>query len=312
MLREAPLSKKLFIVLRYAMLFLALFLLGTLLLRADADYLWQVLRRASVPWVCLSLLCIAINFACAAKRYQILAAPEISYMKIMEVIMAGFLLNYASMVQGIGIGAKVGLMKARQIPVSRSMAGIASEIGVDLLFTGSVGLAYILIADTTSLPAFNPASSLAALIGIAILVILATAAANARWSIVNRVHEELAIIVSSGRLHWVLLSTAGIWCSAGAGYYFLLVAANSAEQVTGLLAFAAICIGFITGLLSMVPGGLGVRELTWSYVVSTGGFSIELAGLLAVIYRLLSIVLIICTLGAGRLFVEKESIDAGN
>jgi len=294
------------------MLFLAVFLLGALLLRADVKFLWQVLHTASVPWVFLSLLCIFYNFACAAKRYQILVAPKMDYAKIMEVIMAGFLLNYASMVQGIGIGAKVGLMKARQVPVSRSMAGIASEIGVDLLFTGCVGLVYILTIDTKFMPAVNSVSSIIALLGIALLLIATTAVMNSRWSIFNSIYKELGMIVSSGRLHWVMLSTAGIWCSAGAGYYCLIVAANSGDQVSGLLAFAAICIGFITGLLSMVPGGLGVRELTWSYVVSSDGFLIELAGLLAVIYRLLSIVLIICTLSLSRLFVEKDSIDADN
>ena len=36
------------------------------------------------------------------------------------------------------------------------------------------------------------------------------------------------------------------------------------------------CIGFITGLLSMVPGGLGVRELTWGYVVGISGFSFRI------------------------------------
>ena len=137
-------SRTFLIALRYALLLSAILLLLTIILQTDTRFLWKTLKEISGLWLGLGLLCILANFGCAAKRLQALIAPELSYIAVFEAVMAAFLLNYASMIQGLGIGAKIGLMKIHQVPVSRSMAGIASEITLDLLFTGCVAIAFVL------------------------------------------------------------------------------------------------------------------------------------------------------------------------
>ena len=287
--------------LRYLLLAVAVTLLFVLLMRSDTAMLWQTLADMSLIWLVLSPLCIFINFACAARRYQALVAPDMPYKQVMEAVMASFLLNYASLVQGLGIGAKIGLMKARKVPVSRSMAGVASEVVIDFLFTAGVGLCFLLFYGAAILPEFDASRWSYLLVAVLILPLLAVALLSVRSRYLQGVNQEFRQILHSGRWHWVMLSTLGIWCSAGAGYYCLIAAVGGGEQVSVFMAFSAVCIGFIVGLVAMVPGGIGVRELTWAYLVGFGTFSIEVASVLAVLYRLLSIGLIAAILGAGRL-----------
>jgi uncharacterized membrane protein YbhN (UPF0104 family) len=127
---------------------------------------------------------------------------------------------------------------------------------------------------------------------------------------VRNTGSELVSIMKSGKLWSIILSTAGIWVSAGIGFYCMVLAFSSDSEVSPLLALAAICIGFIKMLISMVPGWLCVREVTWAFVVSQAGVPLEIAGLLAIIYRLLSIFLIIVVLGLwGRVAGANKGSD---
>lgn len=301
-------NNKFLAYLRPVLLLLAVAFLALLLSRVSSDDLTSMAQTLSPLWVLFVLLCITANFAFAAKRFQVMVAPQLEYLKVLEITLAGFLLNYASMVQGIGIGAKIGLMKARGVQVSRSMAGISVEILLDLLLTGIVAVIYLhyrgLFAELlSSMPALL---LLLVLLLLLPLAVLGFTLLSRRFTFLRNLGSELTAVARSGRHTVIILTTVGVWVSAGLGYYCMIIAVDGNYQVSPLLAIAAICIGFITGLISLVPGGIGVREVTWAYVVSQAGVPIEVAGLLAIFYRALSILPILLLFGLRRFITETK------
>ena len=132
--------------LRYALLSLSLALLAYLIAQAGVGQIVTQLSNIHIGWLLLAFVCMASNLCSAALRYQCLLATKLSFGHVLEVIMASFLLNYASMVQGLGLGAKIGLLKARQIPVSQSSAGIWLEVCLDVLVCSLVIMLFVLTA----------------------------------------------------------------------------------------------------------------------------------------------------------------------
>lgn len=255
----------------------------------------------SPAWVLLTLATIIANFLFAARRYQMLVAGDLPFLRVLDTIMVSFLLNYASMVQGLGIGAKVGMMKVDGIRASRSIAGIFSEIVFDLLFAVGVGIVFWFVANDPLRvlrdmpPVFT--AMMAILLGVAIVIGLVTLRFS---SFLQDVVTQLGDIVRSGRLVGVMLTTAGIWIAAGLGFYCMLNALENGSTASLFLCIFAITTGFVTGLVSMIPGGIGVREVTWAYIVSLAGVPLAEAGMVAVLYRILSIAVIVLVLLAWR------------
>ena len=114
--------------------------------------------------------------------------------------------------------------------------------------------------------------------------------------VVDRFVAALAEVSSPSRLAIPLAWSFGIWISTAAGFYCILNALQPGGPTDLGLSILALASGFLTGLVTLIPGGIGVRELTWSYVVSQGGYALELAGLAAILYRLFAIFLVAVTL----------------
>jgi|TARA_R110002073_G_scaffold129760_8_gene276163 uncharacterized membrane protein YbhN (UPF0104 family) len=293
--------------LRYALLSLSVSLLLYLIVQAGVDEILLRLSEVHIGWLLLTFACMWGNLCSAALRYQCLLATRVSFLRVLEVIMASFLLNYGSMVQGLGLGAKVGILKARQIPVSQSSAGIWLEVCLDVLICSSIVTVFLFVAverDSNSGNIFiiPLLFVLAASVTIAIIYRL-----SGRFELIGNFLIALREVASLDRLSRALIFTVGNWLTAAAGLYCML---NTLQTNAGAelgLSLLAMTSGFLTGLISMVPGGIGVRELTWSYVVSQGAYPFELAGLAAILYRILTIFLVSLTLAVTTLRESRES-----
>lgn len=287
--------------LRPALLVVVVAVLAGMVVKFGVGNFIRLAAGLSPAWVLLTLATIIANFLFAARRYQMLVANDLPFLKVLETIMVSFLLNYASMVQGLGIGAKIGMMKVDGVRASRSIAGIFSEIVFDLLFAVGVGIVFWLVATDPlrvlrDMPPFFTAM-MAILLGVAAVAGLVTL----RFShFLQDIVVQLGDIVRSGRLFGVLLATAGIWIAAGLGFYCMLNALDTGSTASVFLCIFAITTGFVTGLVSMIPGGIGVREVTWAYIVSLAGVPLAEAGMIAVLYRILSIAVIVVILLAWR------------
>jgi len=272
-----------------------------LVYRVGPEKILDTAKNLSPAWVGMALVFWAANLSLATLRFRSLAAPEMRFRHVLEVVMAGFLLNYASMVQGVGIGAKIGLMKGRRVPATRSLAASGGEVILDLLFTGLVTAAFAWYAGwgKSGMGEINPAvfvtaAMAAAVAGLGIIFFARASRVGARFL------EGLRAAFVPSRMPLNFLYTAGVWTMGAASFYCMIRAAG--ETAPPLLTLAALSVGFVAGLISLVPGGLGVRDVTWAYIASIGGASMTVTATAAFAYRILTIVSVAMALGAWAIF----------
>lgn len=266
----------------------------------------DTVKGLSPAWVGLALLFGAANILLAALRFRALAAPDMKYRHVLEVVMAGFLLNYASMVQGVGIGAKIGLMKGRRVPAARSLAASGGEVILDLAFTGLVTavFAWYVGWGKSGMGRINPvvfiiAALAAGLAGLGIVVSARLTSLGARFL------EGLRAAFAPSRMPLNFLCTAGVWTMGAASFYCMIRAAGETVRPF-FLTLPALSVGFVAGLISLVPGGLGVRDVTWAYVAGIGGAPIAVTAVAAFAQRILIIASVAFALGIWALFRRNE------
>lgn len=281
---------------RLVLLGVAIFLIIFLADRVGFRNLLGILSGMSPHWVIAALFFGLLNFMIATVRYRSLIAHDLKYAKVFEVVLASYLLNYASMIQGIGIGAKVGLLKGHRVPASRSLAGAGGEVIFDLLFTGLVtgGFAIYVGWGRSGLGSFRLEVA-GIIMGMLMIIGFGVIYYAKKTDFFASTLEGMKKAFSPTHLWINLFSTVGIWFAAAASYYCMMRSLD--VLVPPLLPLAAMCVGFVSGLISLVPGGLGVRDLTWAYVCSMSGVSFTLTGTAAIVNRVLIILLAAVVLG---------------
>ena len=76
-------------------------------------------------------------------------------------------------------------------------------------------------------------------------------------------------------------------------------------------AIQALATGFIFGLITLVPGGLGVRDVTWALVLERGGVTATVAGTAVLMMRLISIATVVIILIGLRYSPRKKGNGKG-
>lgn len=300
--KTASLFMRMIKYLRPALLIAVILALVYLINRVGPKKMLNTFSSLSPEWMAASMLLWGMNIMFATWRYRSLAAPELKYAEVLEVMMTGYLLNYVAMVQGAGVGAKIGLMKSHNVPASNSLAGAASEVILDLLFTGMIVVIFAghVGWGHSEMEQINPMIWI--VIGSAIVLCIAVMIPFAMFSDFGaRMLEALRIAFSKKRLPVNIFSTIAVWMTTAAGFYCMLRAAQGV--VPPLIALAAMSVGFVAGLISLVPGGLGVRDLSWAYVcTSMTGIPMAITTPAAFSYRILGIIFVAIVLGIWTLF----------
>ncbi len=289
-------SQRAFKLLRFALVTVAVSLLLYLIAQVGFRQIVQHLSNLHPGWLLLTFLLMAANICFATLRFRCLITSELPFIDFLEVFLASFLLNYAAMVQGLGLGAKIGMLKTRRVPVSQSSAGIWLEISLDILVCSSMVVLFLFFEIGTtsqSLAIFAIPLTIVAAVSIAFRVVRRF---PGRFALADQFLTAFRDVSSLPRLSSALFYSTAIWISTGVGLYCMLNAVQPAAPTDLGLSILAMTSGFLTGLVSLIPGGIGVRELTWSYVVSQAGYPLALAGLAAILYRLLAIFLVSVTL----------------
>jgi|GEM_PF-1868863 len=267
-----------------------------------------IVTHLAPGYILLAILAWLMNLMVAAQRCKSLAAPHLKYFRVFEVVLVSYLLNYGSAVQGVGIGARVGLLKGEQVAVARSLAGTGAEVIFDLIFTVSVTMIFAMesgfgkarLGEIHSWPFI-----MGALVGLGVLfVIFYLSRRGGFW---GRFTEGLKEAMALRRFALNLLYTAAIWILAAASFYFILRAAGA--HFNPLWTPAALAVGFVFGLVSLVPGGLGVRDVSWVYVLSLGGVPLKTSGTAALFMRFLyiaTVALLVFIIGLMRRRLEER------
>ena len=301
------LSQRALQLLRYVLVAASLTVLFYLISQVGLKQVFLHLSKMHLGWLSATFTCMVLVLCFATLRYRCLIATKLPFTALLEVILASFVLNYAAMVQGLGLGAKVAMLKTRQVPVSYSSAGIWLEICLDILVCSAIVVVLLLTMFESSTNSFVLVAIPLIFIAAVSLVFFILHRNPGRFAIVDQFIAAFREVSSVSRLSSALMYTIGIWMSGAGGFYCLLNALQSGVAADLGLSVLAITSGFLTGLVSMVPGGIGVRELTWSYVVSQGGYPLELAGLAAILNRLFSILTVSVMLFALSLTKTKAT-----
>lgn len=289
-------GQRAFKLLRFVVVAAAVSLLIYMIAQVGFREIVQHLSNLHVGWLLLTFLFMAANIAFATLRFRCLITSELPFVYFLEVFMASFLLNYAAMVQGLGLGAKIGMLKARHVPISQSSAGIWLEICLDILVCSSLVIIFFFLAFAPTTDTLAVLALPLAVVAVISIVFLVIRRFPGRFEFADQILSAFREVSSLPRLGSALFFSVGIWVTTGVGLYCMLNSVQPVAPTDVGLSILAMTTGFLTGLASLIPGGIGVRELTWSYVVHQGGFPLALAGLAAILYRLLAIFLVAATL----------------
>jgi uncharacterized membrane protein YbhN (UPF0104 family) len=251
------------------------------------DELSKALGHFSFVWFLLGLSSIICNFALSALRFKLAGKHSVPYTEIFVIVLTSFLLNFASMIQGVGVGAKLALMKTKGVKITHSSASVWLEILFDVTFCG---LAALVILFSFNQKGLGQHLELGWALLLIFLVLVIVSAFSAKYfQFIREFISELKTLVTVKRCFALLLTTAAIWLSAASSFYFLLKAFGGSYIVEFTNSFLAVTAGLIAGLASLIPGGLGVREVVWSGIASGIEYPLTLAALVAVLMRIISI-----------------------
>ncbi|MFC1729997.1 YbhN family protein [candidate division KSB1 bacterium] len=236
---------------------------------------------AAVPWI--------FTMFAGAYRLKKLVSADINFFEIFKIYCYGFLLNYASPIQGFGAGAKIAMLKMKKVKVSKSSASVGSEIGYDILFSLAVVMIFFVYHVDFLINQLKEVLNLNLIyIGLIILLMLIVAAGILRkHKFVVEFFEHLIGSFKLNKMKKLLPVTLLMWVLPATVIYLLFIAAGS--PISYWIALGSICIGFIFGLASFIPGGLGVRDAITAYVYSLSGVPLDMTISIAIFNRFFTI-----------------------
>jgi uncharacterized membrane protein YbhN (UPF0104 family) len=194
------------------------------------------------------------------------------------------------MIQGVGIGAKISLLSKKNVSSPQSIATVMLEILFDIIVTGiiaSIYLSKVLIVND---------GILKVLIGIVVIFALVLVFFRENFwlkKFISSMRQSLGFrqIIAN------LSLTAAIWLSASMTLLMLLMSFGTELNLSNVWrTLAAQATGFVLGLITLIPGGIGIRDMTWAVVLEKGGISLPVASVAALMMRILSIASVVMIL----------------
>lgn len=248
----------------------------------------HVIKSLFFPLLLVALFFWVLNLMVSALRFKNIIVTKLRYLEILKIQLWGFLLNYGSFIQGLGWGAKVGLLKAKKVKITRSVAGVGSEIIYDVMFGVFISILFFAVYGKTIMLRFVSMGNLNIVLLVIALVVLMVVFFVFRS---NKYFKEL--IKNMGRafelktFFKMFLLTSFVWLLAAAKTLFIFMAAGI--DMNFFLVLCALGVGYVVGLITLIPGGLGVRESIWAYVYTLAGIPLSIAIPIAIIDRVFSI-----------------------
>jgi uncharacterized protein (TIRG00374 family) len=299
---------------RLAIVVVALFVIaGIVLVALDWREMRSLLGQASWPWLLPALLFTSASYACLSYSSVIVFRSFGIDLGMAELLRIGFVANAVTFLLNVGgvtgVSLQFVLMKRRGLPAEDILAASFFQ----LYFSGLM-LVVLLPAGLFSLRVSSPSESslwLAVAAGVlTLLLVVATLIVfyaplrsfffrllQGPFRFVTRrtgdselkaFETTLARGVSLMRLHpRVLVTLLGLaiadWASTVAALWFCFYALGYAPAVGQLL--TGFSLGIAAGLVSFVPGGLGVQEGSMAGIYALLGVPLGTAAVAAVLFR---------------------------
>ncbi len=290
-------------------------LLGLVFIALERDALRRAISEASwgplplaLATTALSYLCISLSFARVCRLLRV----EMSTRDLMGVGFISVVLNHLVASGGAaGYSVRYALMSRHGVSFSRTLAvSILHFVLISLVMIGMlpVGVVYLVThaAISAGVARLLTTGALLLIVGDGLLIglvassplrsrVFAALEAAARSILKREIGEKLAPVdaallegtralrrrpIELVRLYLLF----GIDWAASAATLWLSFRALGVSLAPGAL-ISGFVIGLVTGVASIVPGGLGVQEGTMAGIFSLLGVDFERAVLAAVSYR---------------------------
>ena len=283
------------------------YILFLVMKKAGWNNLTNVFYALTPLFFCLSILCWILNLVLGALRFRSVLSVNLSFLEILEIYLFGALLNYAAPIQGLGIGTRIGMLKFKQISILKSSAGIGSEVIYDIGFSILISIVGLTILGKTIIKDFIKATNWNSLLIPVILVLLLVISIYLFKKEVF-IKNFIRNILKSFSLHNLYknsIITLAMYAASVMMAYFLYKSANL--KVNPFLLLFATRSAYLIGLLSLIPGGLGVRDSVFGYVCSLSGIPLNIALSISVILRFMAILTVVFMIGILNLFTILKS-----
>jgi uncharacterized protein (TIRG00374 family) len=255
----------------------------------------RVLGSTDVP---LALTLVATGLALPvshAWRWRFLLARTGESIRLgpaVELTALASLINYAA--PGF-LGAPAKAVLARQshgVPLSRSAPTLVVEQTLDAIVLAAAGGVALLIAGPTVLGTVVETAGARAVVvtlvlGVALALLVAVGFLLARrfrprFVDALRVATAQVLTVKSGRVQ-IVAGTTARWVLDMAAFWIAALAVGLTLSVPDLLLIGNVSL--LVGVLSPVPGGIGVREATMAALGAAVGLAIPAILAMAVLHR---------------------------
>ena len=255
-----------------------------------SDFL-EIIKNINFLWILIALFLWIIHLLLVVYRFKSFMGikKELSYYHVFKTYLQGFLLNYASAIQGIGIGAKIVLFKAHDIPVSKTSSSLTLEIIYDLAFSALFSLVFILFFRKSFLSYFDSSIKsiviiLIVLAAIIFIYVLLKKKLTFLKEYFSHIKEHLIHKRNFTKATWLTIAS---WIIVLLVNFFVVMALG--EIINPFIILGGLTIGMIIGMISFIPGGLGVREGVYGYVYSLSGVALNITLASAIVSRIISV-----------------------
>ncbi len=276
--------------LSWIMIPIGIAILVFLIAKAGVSTIITTLARIGIGFIVLTLLSSVAARLLNAYRFKMLIPKRLSFPEVLKIHLSGFLLNYGTSLQGAGTGAKILMLKGKRVGIARGSAVSLAEVAYDIIFNSLFALLFLIVAQQTQLLAMLPAVTPWVLLLLSLFLAAAIAAALALRKSSSFVSRLVSTFMRSlhARNAWpVLLLTVAKWATNALSTLFIFMGLGI--DINYFLLVFASAAGFILGMVSFVPGGLGVRDGIRAAVFALAVPDIGLAISVALISRVLGI-----------------------
>lgn len=232
---------------------------GVRLAEAGSNIDWSLLRP-DIPVLLLSMAALFAAFALQARLWAWLlthfGGPPVRLVVATAIILVANMGRYipGKIFQLAGLA-----LLARREGASGVQAGVAAVTGqvLNLLAAALVG-GWAAYAAGSIPPGIGLAAGLAVVLGVAVLVGTGWAGRVLRWMLRRSGHEQDVALPGRRVLGLCLAGYVAGWAAYGLAFFWLARGAGlDIPLATAITAFSG---AYFVGYISLVPGGIGVRE----------------------------------------------------
>lgn len=278
---------------KFVLMLVGILILALLIKKVGVKELFDIISRMNPLYVLLALIPWILTLVFGAYRLKRIVKAKISSYEMFKIFCYGYLLNYASPIQGFGAGAKIAMLKMKKVKISKSSASVSSEIGYDIIFALAIVIIFFIYHLNFLVEQLRKALNMDLIIaaGIIFAVLLVIALSLRKKEFVKEFFEHFSASFRLKNMKRLMPATLFMWVLPSLSVYLFFIAVGS--PIPYWIVLGSICVGFIFGLASLIPGGLGIRDAITAYVYSLSGISLETTISIAIFNRFFTILTVL-------------------